>query len=94
MDIQPLQLPPIPSSEIKRNAMRHFLQTNTIGSFECKWEDKQIIIGIRLERRRSQYYREPGDLFLTILSPSLTYFPSITYPLQDKDIKSLLSALE
>jgi hypothetical protein len=96
MDIQTLQLPPIPSSIIKRNAMRHFLQTNTLGSFECKWEctKTQNIIGIRLERRRSQYYREPGDLFLTILCPSLTYFPSITYPLQDKDVKSLLSALE
>jgi hypothetical protein len=94
MEIQPLQLPPVPSSELKRNALRHFLESNTLGSFDCKWESNQIIIGIRLERRRSHYYREPGDLFLTILCPSLPYFPSITYPLDEQAKKSLLSALE
>ncbi len=94
MEIQAFQLPPTPNSQVKRNAMRHFLQSNTLGSFDCKWEENQTILGIRLERCRSQYYREPGDLFITILCPSLTFFPSITYPLQDKDVKSLLSALE
>lgn len=91
-----LQLPPIPSSELKRNALRHFLQSNTLGSFDCKWASTttQNIVGIRLERRRSQYYREPGDLFLTILCPSLEYFPSITYPLDEHAKKALLTSLE
>jgi hypothetical protein len=97
MEIQPLQLPPLPSSDIKRKAMRHFLQSNTLGTFECKWESDQSILGLRLERRQRQlgdYYREPYPLYLSIICPSLSFFPKITYKV-DKDAQdALFSALQ
>jgi hypothetical protein len=97
MEIPGLHLPPIPSSDLKRKAMRHFLMSNTMGSFECKWECNQTIVGLRLERRPREagdYYRYPHPLYLSIIAPSLSFFPQITYQLQSEDKERLLSALQ
>jgi len=97
MEIQRLQLPPLPSSDQKRKAMRSFLLDSIVGAFECKWESNQTIVGLRLERRSRKagdYYREPHPLYITILAPALSYLPTIAYPLTDQSKQDLLSALE
>lgn len=99
MEIQRLQLPPLPSSDQKRNVMRSFLLDSIIGAFECKWvcPKTNMLVGLRLERRSrsaGDYYREPHPLFLTIIAPAITCFPTIAFPLTDQAKLDLLSALE
>lgn len=98
MEIQPLKIPQF-TIQGKRQSFLDFLHSSNLGVYELLWDcaySKQPV-GLRVERcERSPdaYYRDPYPLFLTVLAPSAIMMPEVKYPLTQKDISSLISALQ
>jgi hypothetical protein len=98
MEIQSLKIPSF-TIEGKRKSFLDFLHSSTIGVIEILWDcaySKQPV-GLRVERcvrSPDAYYRDPYPLFLTVLAPAALMMPQIRYPMTEKDLSSLISALQ
>jgi hypothetical protein len=88
-----MEIQPLPTSEIlqQKEMFITFLQSNNIGSCTLEWKFNEQRMYLQVERREREpgaYYRDPYPLFLTVSNPR------ITFPLTQKDVCSLISALQ